>query len=54
MDGCEKSAGFNYPEAGGKADYCKDHRLEGMAPVRARQCEVRERGLCGEEGRAVR
>lgn len=38
--GCRKSAGFNYLEAGAKADYCQDHRLEGMAPLRARQCEV--------------
>lgn len=38
--GCSKSAGFNFPHPGSKADYCEGHRVEGMVCLRARSCEV--------------
>ena len=43
--GCGKSAGFNFPQAEAKADYCEEHRLQGMVSLRARECEVMEYGI---------
>lgn len=41
--GCRKSAGFNFPRVGLKADYCEEHRAQGMVSLRARGCKVRLR-----------
>ncbi|CAM9458474.1 unnamed protein product, partial [Scytosiphon promiscuus] len=37
---CGKSASFNFPQAGAKADYCEEHSSEGMVSLRARTCQA--------------